>query len=67
MIIVEIAVQRCLSHRKVRDDMQKVKYDNATKKWLEKHIGANTTVCRCDYCGLYYKPMLGHECKEIKK
>lgn len=47
--------------------MQKVKYDKATKKWLERHIGANTTVCKCEFCGLYYKPMLGHECKEIKK
>lgn len=39
-------------------------FDGPTKKWMEKHPGAETTVMRCDACGLYYKPILGHACKK---
>lgn len=39
-----------------------VKYDKSTSKWFESHIGAQTTVCQCDKCGLFYKPSLGHKC-----
>ena len=43
-----------------------IKYDNETKKWFEKRIGQQTTVCRCNECGLFYKHSLGHKCKKIK-
>ena len=43
-----------------------VKYDKVTKKWFEKHIGVQTTVCKCDKCNLFYKPILGHKCKEVE-
>jgi hypothetical protein len=43
-----------------------VKYDEATKKWFEKRIGQQTTVCKCDKCGLFYKPSLGHKCKVVE-
>ena len=42
-----------------------VEYDKETQKWFNMHrIDTQTTVCRCDKCGLYYKPSLGHKCKE---
>ena len=41
-----------------------VKYDRATKAWLNSHIGQQTTVCKCEKCGLFYKPILGHKCKK---
>lgn len=41
-----------------------VKYDNPTSKWFENHIGEQTTVCKCDKCGLFYKPSLGHKCNK---
>lgn len=42
----------------------KVKYDTKTSKWFRSHIGQQTTVCKCEKCNLFYKPSLGHECKE---
>lgn len=45
-------------------EYKKVKIDKTTKEWLENHFGAQTTVCKCEKCGLYYKSILGHECKE---
>lgn len=42
----------------------KLNYDKATKDWLNKHIGYQTTVCMCENCGLFYKPSLGHKCKQ---
>ena len=42
----------------------KVKYDKETKKWLSQHPDVETTVWKCKYCGLYFKPTLGHTCKE---
>ena len=41
-----------------------VKYDRATKAWFNSHIGQQTTVCKCEKCGLFYKPILGHKCKK---
>ena len=41
----------------------KVKYDRATKKWFSSHAGQQTTVCKCEKCGLFYKPSLWHNCK----
>lgn len=43
-------------------DMSEV-YDRATKAWFSSHICQQTTVCRCEKCGLFYKPSLGHKCK----
>ena len=40
-----------------------VKYDKATKDWFSNHIGQQTTVCKYEKCGLFYKPSLGHKCK----
>ena len=39
-------------------------YDRATKAWFSSHIGQQTTVCRCERCGLFFKPSLGHKCKK---
>ena len=41
-------------------------FDKDTELWFRQHIGAETTVCRCETCGLYYKPELGHKCKGEK-
>ena len=41
----------------------KILYDNATKKWFRNHIGHETTVCKCEKCGLFYKSNLGHKRK----
>lgn len=41
-----------------------VKYDKKTREWFYKHAGCETTVCKCEKCGLFYKPSLGHKCKE---
>lgn len=43
-------------------DMNEV-YDKATKAWFNGHICQQTTVCKCEKCGLFYKPSLGHKCK----
>lgn len=42
--------------------IQEVKYDSKTKSWFEKHLLVETTVIRCELCGLFYKPSLGHKC-----
>ncbi len=39
-------------------------YDSRTEKWFHSHPGSETTVMRCDECGLYYKPVLGHNCRK---
>ena len=44
-----------------------MKYDKETEKWFQSHIGYQTTVCICEKCGLFYKPMLGHKCKKIRE
>lgn len=43
-------------------------YDAETQKWFREigHWNAETTVCKCEKCGLFYKPQLGHKCKEDK-
>ena len=45
---------------------EKIRYDNATRKWFDTHQGSETTVCRCDTCGLYYKASLQHICERSK-
>ena len=37
-------------------------YDDETRKWFDQHPDAQTTVMKCDDCGLFYKPILGHKC-----
>lgn len=43
---------------------ERVIFDAETRKWFQNHIGAQTTVMRCECCGLYFKPILGHKCKK---
>ena len=45
---------------------ERVKFDAATRKWFDEHKLAQTTVVRCDQCGLFYKPVLGHKCRKEK-
>lgn len=35
-------------------------YDKETTEWFRSHIVQQTTLCRCEKCGLYYKSSLGH-------
>ncbi len=42
--------------------MDTMKFDGPTGRWMEAHIGVETTVARCPLCGLFYKPLLGHKC-----
>ena len=42
------------------------RYDELTEKWFKEHPDTETTVMRCDDCGLFYKPSLGHKCKMAK-
>ncbi len=44
-----------------------IRYDTSTAEWFLSRGDVQTTVCRCDTCGLYYKPSLGHKCKVKKK
>lgn len=37
--------------------------DKETMNWFRKHVGQQTTVCKCEKCGLHYKPSLGHKCR----
>ena len=41
-----------------------MKYDSKTEKWFKMHMNAQTTVIKCEKCGLFYKPSLGHKCKK---
>ncbi|MCR5835988.1 MAG: hypothetical protein K6G88_05755 [Lachnospiraceae bacterium] len=41
----------------------KVKYDKETQRWFEKNLAQQTTVMKCEKCGLFFKPSLGHKCK----
>lgn len=38
-------------------------FDIATQKWFKEHVGVPTSLAKCNKCGLYYKPELGHQCK----
>ena len=47
-------------------------YDAATRAWFDKfpimeRAYVETTVMRCETCGLYYKPELGHKCRKRRK
>ena len=43
------------------------RFDKATEEWLRSHPFAQTTVTKCEKCGLCYKPILGHKCKKEKR
>lgn len=45
---------------------EKIKYDKVTEKWFKKHPLAESTVCQCKVCGLWYKGSLGHVCKKTR-
>ena len=45
---------------------EKVEFDRATKGWFRHNPGAQTTVMKCERCGLYFKPSLGHAAKDCK-
>lgn len=46
---------------------EKIQCDETTTKWFEKQPDYMVaTVRQCKKCGLYYKPSLGHKCKEEK-
>ena len=47
---------------KMAKEPEKIQYDKATDEWFKHHPGAQTTVARCDKCGLYFKPSIGHKC-----
>jgi hypothetical protein len=47
----------------MKEKQEVARFDDATRKWFVKHIGAQTTVTQCEKCGLWYKPILGHKCK----
>lgn len=42
----------------------KVKFDKETQSWLEKNLTQQTTVMKCEKCGLFFKPSLGHKCRK---
>lgn len=50
-----------------KEKAERVKMDAATRKWFDKNPFAQTTVMRCECCGLYFKPELGHKCKKRKE
>ena len=55
-----------MMERKALRITMEIKFDRATKAWFDsKRFGEQTTLCRCDKCGLFYKPMLGHKCKNM--
>jgi len=43
-----------------------LKLDKQTKEWFKAHVGEESTVVKCDKCGWFYKPELGHTCREEK-
>lgn len=44
-----------------------IRFDRETGRWFKKHPDVASTVVCCKDCGLYYKPSLGHKCKEVKR
>ena len=45
----------------------KIRFDKATEEWFKNHPVSQTTVMKCNKCGLHYKPILGHKCKGYKR
>ena len=46
--------------------MANEKFDAETRKWFVRNPWAETTVVKCEKCGLAYKPILGHKCRRKK-
>ena len=42
---------------------ERVKFDSKTKAWFDRNHLSETTVMKCEKCGRYYKPVLGHKCR----
>ena len=49
-----------------KEKQERARFDVATRNWFKQHPFNQTTVMRCEHCGLYYKPSLGHKCKVMK-
>lgn len=47
-----------------KEKSERVTFDAETRKWFKSNPFAQTTVMRCECCGLYFKPSLGHKCKK---
>lgn len=43
-----------------------IRCDSRTEKWFRERccMDVETTLMKCEACGLYYKPSLGHACKK---
>ncbi len=39
-----------------------VVFDPQTSRWFAEHPGTESTIVKCEKCGLFYKPSLGHNC-----
>jgi hypothetical protein len=50
-----------------KDKDERAYFDLATREWFKNNIGAQTTVMKCERCGLYYKPILGHKTSHCRK
>lgn len=46
-----------------KEKCERARFDKATSEWFKRHPFSQTTVVRCECCGLYYKPILDHKCK----
>ena len=43
---------------------ERIRFDSILKRWFKLHPFAETTVAKCEKCGLFYRPSLGHKCKK---
>lgn len=43
--------------------IDRIRFDLETAKWFSRHMNEETTLAKCECCGLHYKPELGHNCK----
>lgn len=44
-----------------------IRFDRETEKWMQRHVGWETTLAMCEDCEMYYKPELGHKCLKRAK
>lgn len=49
-----------------KEKQERARFDPETRKWFKQHPFNQTTVMRCERCGLYYKPSLGHKDSHCK-
>lgn len=42
--------------------MSEMGFDKETIEWFEKHPSEQSTVIKCPFCNLFFKPSLGHNC-----